>query len=162
MISHSSVKIAGATAIAADENVKEFCMDNFGRAPLVIVDWYGAEGSPTVKDVPWIFVYSAGAENDIGFVDSETFQVSVVCGAKDEGFEPSRRTLAERTTSQSGLVVNGIADKLEELRTLVEIAIENADVGATVQTITRSESSTVSYPLEWAKMVIDFYEAETL
>lgn len=161
MTNHAQIKADFATAIADSEEVRDYCVEHFGKPPLVIVDWFGANGSPGVKEAPFVFVYSAD-ENEIGFVDEETFNVHVVVGGCDDGTGPTREVRRDRTDEKSGLVVNGIASVLEGLRNIVESIAESGAAGAVPRTMTRVESSTADYPLEWAKLNIDFYEPQTL
>lgn len=161
MTNHADIKRAVAEAIRDSEEVRDFCVEHFGRGALVIVDWFGAQGVPGVKEAPFVFLYSA-AENDSGFVDEETFTVHVVVGGCGRTETPAREVGTERTAAQNGLVVNGISAELEELRGIVEEVVTSGAFGAVPRTFTRVESSTADWPLEWAKLNIDFFEPETI
>lgn len=161
MTSHSQIKLNLAQAIADDEAVVAYCVEKFGRAPLVIVDWFGAQGAPGVKEAPFVFVYSA-AENEAGFVSEETFSVHVVVGGSAGDRSPSKSFVRRRTNTSAGIVVNGVAAELEHLRGLVEAVVLSGGVGAVARTVTREESSTADWPLEWAELNIDFFEPETI
>lgn len=159
MIGHQQIKKAVATAIADSEEIAAYCVEHFGRAPLVIVDWYGQQVSPSEEQAPFIFLYSAN-ENESGFVDEETFDTHIVCAAVAD--EVKREIVRERTDTQSGLVINGIAEEVEGLRMLVEDCLRNGEFGATPRRFTREESSTLDLPLEWAKLNVEFFEPQTL
>ena len=73
IVTHASIKESVARAFAASEDVASFCVQNFGRPALVIVDWFGAEGAPSEREAPYIFLYSTG-ENTTCHVDEETFE----------------------------------------------------------------------------------------
>lgn len=161
MTNHSQIKLNIARAIRDDDEVRSWCISHFGRGALVIVDWFGSQGAPGVRESPFVFVYSA-AENDAGMVDEETFDVHVVVGGQSSASTPARREETARTSDANGLVVNGIAAELEELRNIVERVILGADVGAVPRTFTRVESSTSEWPLEWAKLNVSYFEPETL
>lgn len=161
MTNHSQIKIELAKLIRADEDVRAFCVSHFGRGAQVIVDWFGAEGAPGVKQSPFIFLYSAN-ENDTGFVDEETFDIHIVVGGAARADSPHRDTMHARDENQNGLIVNGIASELEELRGLVEAVVLAGGYGAQPRTLTREESSTADWPLEWAKLNVSLFEPETI
>lgn len=161
MTNHAQIKSNLARAICEDDAVRSFCVEHFGRGALVIVDWYGAQGVPGVKEAPFVFIYSAD-ENDAGFVDEETFAVHIVCAGVSSAAKPERSVDQQRTAEDNGLVVNGIAAEIEELRNLVESVINRGRLGAVARTFTRVESSTAEWPLEWAKLNVEFFEPETM
>ena len=163
MTGHEQIKSNIAHVLADSEAVRAFCVENFGRGALVIVNWFGSDGEPGETESPFIFIHSANGTNDAGFVDEETFSVEIVCGAVDESEEPTRRTEVERTATSNGLVTNGIAVKLEALRQIVEGVVKDAaSVGAVARTFTREESSTQDFPLEWVRLTVEFFEPQTL
>ena len=162
MTSHQSIKQGMATAISQSEAVRDFCVENFGRGALVIVDWYGSEGTPGEKESPFVFVASESDDNESGFVDEETFAVTVIVGACDASDEPRKLVDVERTATQNGLVLNGIGKSVEDFRSVVEGVIRGGAFGATVRTITRTEAATSDYPLEWAKIRVEFFEPQSM
>lgn len=161
MTNHAQIKSNLARAICEDDAVRDFCVEKFGRGALVIVDWYGAQGVPGVKEAPFVFIYSAD-ENDAGFVDEETFTVHVVCGGVSGSDKPERSVHESRTATTNGIVVNGISAEMEELRNLVEAVVVRGGLGAVARTFTRVESSTAEWPLEWAKLNVEFFEPSTM
>lgn len=159
MTKHSQIKQNLAKLIQESSAVRDFCVENFGRGALVIVDWYGAEGSPGERESPFVFLYSAN-ENDAGFVDEETFNIHIVCAARFNA--PTRAQDGGRTATANGLVVNGVGEKMEAFRAIVEDIVTAGGFGAVTKTITREESSTVDWPLEWAKLNVALFEPETI
>lgn len=162
MVTHSYIKAAIAQAVASSNEVKEFCVDHFGRGALVIVDWYGAEGEPGEEESPFVFVYSANNTDEGGFVDEETYTARIVVGSCDPNGEPTKDSTTGRTETSNGLVTNGIGALVEEFRNIVEGVVKSASCGAVARTYRREEVSTREYPLEWAALEVEFFEPQTL
>ena len=160
-ITPHSVRVAAARLIAADEGIAAYCAENFGRGLLVIVDRYGVDGLPGEKDAPYCWLYTDG-ENELGNVDAETFEFVVEVGAVDTALRPSYTEEAARTASANGLVLGGIAEKVERLRELVLAAITGGHVGACFNTASRYENSMSGFPLEFAALRMNFTYPETL
>jgi len=156
-----SVRVAAARLIAADAAVAAYCAEQFGRALLVIVDRYGVDGIPGEKDAPYAWLYTDG-DNELGNVDAETFEFVVEVGAVDDALRPSYNEEAARTASANGLVLGGIAEKVEHLRELVLAAILRGHVGACFNTAARTENSMSGFPLEFAAVRLNFTYPETL
>ncbi len=161
MTLHETIKRNVATAIANSDDVLAFCQTNFGRGCKVLVNIYGAQGWPGEEDAPFVFIYSDG-ENEIGNVDEETFEFAIVVGGADSSDSPTVETTMERGESSNGLVVRGIADKVEALRNIVEAIVKEGNFGAIYNTATRTESDALDYPLEWAQLRVSFYEPQSL
>lgn len=162
MRTHAEIKAAVARALADSEDIRSYCVREFGRGALVIVDWYGAEGAPGEAETPYIFLYSTG-ENTTGHVGEETFEFSVEIGAVANGINaPVREEEVQRTAEANGLTLNGCAAKIEALRSIIIGIIKTGVFGAALRTVTISESSTLSYPLEWASIRCEFFEPETI
>lgn len=155
------VRVAAARLVAADEAIAAYCAQNFGRGLLVIVDRYGVDGIPGEKDAPYAWLYTDG-ENELGNVDAETFEFVVEVGAVDTALRPSYTEEAARTASANGLVLGGIAEKVERLRELVLAAITRGHVGACFNTAARTENSMSGFPLEFAALRMNFTYPETL
>ena len=153
IVTHASIKESVARAFASSKDVASFCVQNFGQPALVIVDWFGAEGAPSEREAPYIFLYSTG-ENMTGHVDEETFEFYIEIGAVASA-RPVR-------TSQNGLVVNGCAAIMEELRAILVGILKDGAFGASLRSVTFAESSTMSYPLEWSSIRCEFFEPETI
>lgn len=160
MTTHAQIKINAADAIAQSEDVRAFCVEHFGRGALVIVDWYGAEGAPGVKESPYVFLYSSG-ESETGHVDEETFEFSIEIGGVASR-HPSREAQGVRTESANGLVVNGCAALLEELRGIIVDILKSGAFGASLRSVAFDESSTVGFPLEWCAIRCTFFEPEAI
>ena len=156
-----TVRVNAARLVAADETIAAYCAENFGRGLLVIVDRYGVDGIPGEKDAPYAWLYTDG-ENDLGNVDAETFEFVVEVGAVDNSLRPSYTEEAARTAGANGLVLGGIAEKVERLRELVLAAITRGHVGACFNTASRSENSMSGFPLEFAALRMNFTYPETL
>ena len=156
-----TVRVNAARLVAADETIAAYCAQNFGRGLLVIVDRYGLEGIPGERDAPYAWLYTDG-ENDLGNVDAETFEFVVEVGAVENALRPSHTEEAARTASANGLVLGGIAEKVERLRELVLAAITRGHVGACFNTAARTENSMSGFPLEFAALRMNFTYPETL
>ena len=161
MIGHEYIKQQVAFAIANSAETKDFCIREFGRGLQVIVNAYGAKGWPGEEESPFVFLFSDG-ENESGNVDEETFEIVCVVGAASATDGTDCVTEAVRTDEQNGLVINGMAEKIEVLRGIVEDIVRAGDFGAVFDTATRTESSVLDWPLEWAMLRLSFYEPETL
>ena len=156
-----SVRVAAARLIAADATIAAYCAQNFGCGLLVIVDRYGVDGMPGEKDAPYAWIYTDG-ENDLGNVDMETFEFVVEVGAVDTAVRPCYTVDSARTARANGLVLGGIAAKVEGLRELVFAAITGGHVGACFNTASRSANSMSGFPLEFAALRMNFTYPETL
>lgn len=152
---HAEVKRALARAVADDTRVRDFCIEHFGRGALVIVDWYGAEGAPGENEAPYIFIYSTG-ENSGGAVDEKTLDIMIECGGICSNI-PSRERVVERTATANGLAINGCAFELEQLREIVIDIARGVDVGMAYRSVSYTESSTASFPLEWAESRLTYF-----
>ena len=159
-VTHAQIKRNVAEAFAASEEVRAFCVEHFGRGALVIVDWFGSDGAPGVNQAPYILLYSTG-DNQTGHVDEETFEFSIEIGGVASRF-PSREEQDTRTATANGLVVNGCAALLEELRGILVGILKSGGFGASLRSVTFDESSTVSFPLEWCSISCEFFEPETI
>ena len=95
-------------------------------------------------------------------MDAETFEFVVEVGAVDTALRPSYTEEAARTASANGLVLGGIAEKVERLRELVLAAITGGHVGACFNTASRTENSMSGFPLEFAALRMNFTYPETL
>lgn len=160
MSPHETIKLNVAEAIANSEAVREFCVEHFGRGLAVIVNSFGAEGSPGEREAPFCWIYSDGT-NEIGFVDEQTFEFVIVVGALDDQAAPTRRVYAARTATANGIQVNGIAGEVEALRELVYAVVNQCGPGAILRTATRTEAGVADYPLEWAELRLSYFEPET-
>lgn len=160
-ITPHTVRVAAARLIAADASIAAYCAQNFGRGLLVIVDRYGVDGIPGEKDAPYAWLYTDG-ENELGNVGAETFEFVVEVGAVENALRPSYTEEAARTASANGLVLGGIAEKVERLRELVLAAITRGHVGACFNTAARTENSMSGFPLEFAAIRMNFIYPETL
>ena len=160
-ISHEQIKLNVAQAIAEDADIRAYCVENFGRPLQIIVNRYGAEGFPGEAEAPFAFLYSDG-ENELGAVDEETFDFCIVVGAVDASDSPTKNAVMVRSDSSSGLVVCGIADKVEHVREQIADIVRRSVHGACFRTAMRSESNLCDYPLEWAKLRVNYFEPETL
>ena len=156
-----TVRVAAARLIQADASIATYCAENFGRGLLVIVDRYGVDGVPGEKDAPYAWIYTDG-ENEHGNVDAETFEFVVEVGAVTNSIRPSYTVEAARTSGANGLVLGGIAEKVEHLRELVFAAIVRGHVGACFNTASRTENSMSGFPLEFAALRMNFTYPETL
>ena len=116
------VRVAAARLVAADETIAAYCAENFGRGLLVIVDRYGVDGLPGEKDAPYCWLYTDG-DNELGNVDADTFEFVVEVGAVDDAIRPSYTEEAARTAAANGLVLGGIAEKVERLRELATVKV---------------------------------------
>ena len=161
MIGHEYIKQQVAFAIANSTEIRDFCIREFGRGLQVIVNAYGAKGWPGEEESPFAFLYSDG-ENESGNVAEETFEIVCVIGAASATDGTDCVTEAPRTNEQNGLVINGMAEKIEALRGIVEEIVRAGDFGAVLDTTTRTESAVLDWPLEWATLRLGFYEPETL
>lgn len=161
MTGHETIKRNVATAIANSAEVLAYCQEHFGRGCKVMVNVYGAEGWPNEADAPFVFIYSDG-ENEIGNVDEETFEFVIVVAGADNSDSPTVVAELERSETANGLVVRGIADKVEGLRNLVETIVSDGCFGAVYNTATRTESDALDYPLEWAQLRVSFFEPQSL
>ena len=160
-ITPHSVRVAAARLVAASEAIALYCRENFGRALLVCVDRYGVDGVPGEADAPYAWLYTDG-ENELGNVSAESFEFVVEVGAVDDSLRPSYNQEAARTASANGLVLGGIAEKVERLRELVLDAITSGHVGACFNTAARSENSMSGFPLEYAALRLNYSYPETL
>jgi len=156
-----SVRVAAARLVAANEAIAAYCAENFGRGLQVIVDRYGLEGAPGEDDAPYAWIYTDG-ENELGNVDANTFEFVVEVGAVNPAIRPSHTVEAQRTGTANGLVLGGIAAKVEALRELVFRAIAGGHVGAMFNTASRIEDSVSGFPLEFAALRMNFIFPETL
>jgi hypothetical protein len=158
---HEEIKLAVATALARNEQIKNFSLENFGATPLVVVNRYGAEGFPGEDEAPFIFIYSDG-ENESGDVDEETFDFCIVFGAVDPSRTPRTKVLIPRSADASGLVVSGMAEEVERVREMIFQVAAQSIHGAIFRSATRTESNMSDYPLEWAKLRVSYAEPDTL
>jgi hypothetical protein len=153
--------VAAARLVAANEAIAVYCAENFGRGLQVIVDRYGLEGVPGENDAPYAWIYTDG-ENELGNVDAESFEFVVEVGAVNPAIRPSYTVERERAAAANGLVLGGIAAKVEELRELVFAAIAGGAVGACFNTASRTEDSVSGFPLEYAALRMNFTYPATL
>ena len=160
MSPHETIKLNVARAIANDTTIRDYCIQHFGRGLSVIVNVYGSEGYPGENEAPFCWLYSDGL-NESGFVDEETFEF-VIVGAVDPSPAPKRVAYQERTATQNGLQVNGIAAEVEALRELIYNLIDGGSYGAIFRTATRAEADVADWPLEWANLRLSFFEPETI
>ena len=156
-----SVRVAAARLVARNEAIAAYCAQNFGRCLQVIVDRYGLDGAPGEADAPYAWIYTDG-ENELGNVDSESFEFVVEVGAVNPALRPSYTVEVERTSGANGLVLGGIAEKVETLRELVFRAIAGGAVGACFNTASRTEDSVTGFPLEHAALRMNFTYPATL
>lgn len=156
-----SVRVAAARLVAANAAIAAYCAENFGRGLQVIVDRYGVEGLPGEDDAPYAWIYADG-ENELGNVDAESFEFVVEVGAVNPAIRPSHTVEAARSASANGLVLGGIAAKVEALRELVFRAIAGGHVGAMFNTASRTEDSVSAFPLEYAALRMNYTYPETL
>jgi len=161
MSPHETIKLNVATAIRDSVEIRDYCIQHFGRGLQVIVNRYGDEGYPGEEEAPFAFLYSDG-ENESGAVDENTFDFVVVVGGVDAGSSPRKAVSGVRSDSANGMVVSGIAAEVEELREKVIEILKASTYGACFRTVVRSESNLNDYPLEWAKCRASFFEPETL
>lgn len=161
MSPHETIKLNVATAIANSTEIRDWCIQHFGRGLSVIVNVYGAEGHPGEKEAPFCWLYSDGA-NESGFVDEQTFEFVAVVGAVDPSPIPKRNVVAERTATANGLQVNGIAAEVETLREMIYQVADGCAPGAILRTVTRTEADVADYPLEWAELRFSYFEPENI
>lgn len=161
MTLHETVKLNVATAIADSAEIRDYFVRNLGGVPKVLVNRYGEKGFPGEAEAPFVFIYSDG-ENEAGDVDEETFEFCILVGAVDSCESPRRTVVRVQSDSQSGLVVEGIADLVEHVRELIVGILRQSNHGAIFRSVTKKESSLNDYPLEWAEMRCSCYEPNTL
>ncbi len=159
---HETLKENLATAIADDTALVQYFVDTFGAAPLIIVNRYGAAGYPGENEAPFVWIFSEDAENDAGDVDEETFAVGVVVGACERNDSPRKFIKRLRTGEAAGLEIYGNLDKIEVAREKILAIARSSSHGAIFRTATRTESNLLEYPLEWAKLRLEYLEPETL
>lgn len=160
-ISHEQIKLNVATEIADNAEIRDYFVEHLGGVPKVLVNRYGEKGFPGEAEAPFVFVYSDG-ENQAGDVDEETFEFCIVVGAVDPSESPRRTVVRVLSNAQSGLVVEGIADRVEHVRELILGILRKSNHGAIFRFVTKKESSLNDYPLEWAEMRCSYYEPNTL
>lgn len=156
-----AVRVAAARAVSGSSAIATYCAEHFGRALLVIVDRYGVDGAPGERDAPYCWLYSDG-DNELGNVESESFEFVVEVGAISSSLRPSYTQEAERTASANGLVLGGISAYVETLRDMVIDVIANTGVGACFNSASRAENSMSGFPLEFAAARMNFTYPTTL
>lgn len=161
MISHETIKKRVAKAVYESAAVKAFCIEKFGKPLNVIVNRYGDEGYPGEKDAPFAFFFSDG-ENESGAVEENTFEFVCVCGAVEPAEAPRYEERVERTETENGFEISGMAADVEELREMIYEICRGGNFGAIFRSAERTESNMADYPLEWAKMRLAYYEPETI
>lgn len=162
MISHRRIMKNIGEAVRSSENVRRYCVDNFGRGLDVHVGAY-PDGIPGVEDSPFLWIQPKDESEDVK--TDETFTVRLVVGGAVKGPEGEsviENVLAVRTAESNGLTVNGGNEIVEDLRDLVLEVVRGAKVGAIVAKIRRDENDISHFPLEWANVYIDYFEPEAL
>ena len=159
-ITPHSVRVAAARLVAANEAIAAYCAEHFGRALQVFVDCYGID-PPGEMDAPYAWFYVDG-ENELGNVDTNTFEFVVEVGAVCGTLRPGYVEEADRTATRNGLWIGGISGDVEELRELVYQTIAGGAVGAMFNSASRAENSVSGYPLEYAALRMNFTFPETL
>lgn len=163
-IKHSDVRYSMANSIWLSDAVRDWCASNYGRGCSVILEAFGIEGAPTVKDAPFIFIYSDGENETAGLIAQATFEVVVVAGVKSKAALGSldEETIAPRSATDNGLKVRrGVADA-EKLLGLALMAVDESACGAVVQSYSVTSEGMVEHPLHWARARVAFMDALTM
>ena len=162
MTAHRQILNALATAIAGSADVRDYCVQNFGRGLAVHVGAYGA-AVPGERDAP--FCWLTPKEENEATKEDDLFTVRVVVGGLVEGPDGEKvieNVVTPRTATENGLTLNGGNAIVESLRDLVMTVARNAHAGAIVNRIRRTESDIAHHPLEWSTMYIEYLEPDGL
>lgn len=162
MTAHRKIINTLATKIAASDEVRNFCIANFGRGLAVHVGAYAA-ALPGEKDAP--FCWLTPREENEATKEDDLFTVRVVVGGLVKGSGGEKvitNTITERTATQNGLTLNGGNATVEELRDLIMLIARDANAGAIVNRIRREENDIAHFPLEWATMYVEYLEPDAL
>ena len=162
MTAHRKIMNNLATAIAASEDVRDYCIEQFGRGLAVHVGAY-AQAVPSEKDAP--FCWLTPKEENEATKEDDIFTVRIVVGGlvKGEGGEKViTNVVTARTATANGLTLNGGNAIVEDLRDKIIVLARNANAGAIVNRIRREESDIAHFPLEWATFYVDYLEMDSL
>lgn len=162
MTAHRQIINNLATAIAASEDVRAFCVAHFGRGLAVHVGAYAA-AVPDEKEAP--FCWLTPKDENEATKDDDLFTVRIVVGGLVKGAGGEKvinNVIIERTDNANGLTLNGGNAIVEELRDLILVVARNAHAGAIVNRIRREENDIAHFPLEWASMYIEYLEPDSL
>lgn len=163
MTSHRQIMVNMATAVMNDADVRDYCIEHFGRGLQVCVGAYPS-GIPSEDDSPFLWIYANG-ENESVNVDAETFSAEMVVGGcvRSENDEQMIVTeVAPRTATDNGLIVNGGNKVIEDLRDLILEVVRGAANGAIVSRFRRVENDISHFPLEWASVIVEFNDFQSL
>ena len=159
---HEQLKQNLAAALADETALVAYVRETFGKTPLIIVNRYGAQGFPGEEEAPFIWIFSEDAENEAGDVDEEAFTVGVVFGAVDGGPCARKVVSRRRTDEAAGIETYGVMAEVEAVREMIFDVVRRSTHGAIFRSATRTEANLLDYPLEWAKLRIDYAEPDTL
>ena len=162
MTAHRQIMNNVATAIAANEAVRDFCVANFGRGLDVHVGAYAA-AQPGEKDAPFCWIMPQDENEATKEVD--LFTMCIIIGGLVKGPSGEKvitNVVVPRTETANGLTLNGGNAIVEELRDIILVLVRNANAGAIVNRIRREENDISHFPLEWARMYIEYIEPDTL
>ena len=163
MVTHRSILIAAAKAVADDETLLAFSCEHFGRGLAVHVGAYAMD-IPGEDEAPFVWIRSAEGDHESVKAD-ETFTLAVSVGAcmtGEDGEKKLAETIRERTGTANGLTVNGGNLVTEELRDRVLAVIRAAQVGAIPDRVRVTADDLSHFPLEWAEGEVDYIEFESL
>lgn len=148
-----------ATALANDDELVEWCVDNFGRPPLIRKQENPANPLDS-EAAPWICLLSwTGAEMG-EVVASNSCSVNVTVGISDaaaadvESMSSAVRVLQERTDEAAGIEEVGDAELAETFLTLVVASIIKSSAGALIETAGAESDGWSQYPLQIASAVL--------
>ena len=163
MISHRQILVNLATAIKDSAAVAAYCIEHFGRGLAINVGAY-ASGIPNENASPFLWIHAADEENE-SVASDETFTVRLVVAGCVRGADGERyieNTVAERTATANGLVVNGGNKVVEDLRDILIGIVRDCGAGAFPVKIRREENDISHAPLEWAVIYVEYNEPEAL
>lgn len=163
MTAHRQILNNVATAIAASEDVRDFCISHFGRGLAVHVGAYAA-AVPSEKDSPFCWLMPMDDENE-ATKDDDLYTVRIVVGGIVKGAGGEKvinNVVIERTATANGLTLNGGNAIVEELRDMILVLVRNAKAGAIVNRIRRQEQDIEHHPLSWAVMQVEYLEPDSL
>lgn len=162
MTAHRKIMNNLATAIAASQDVRDFCIANFGRGLDVHVGAY-AQCVPNEKDSP--FCWLTPKEENEAVKEDDLFTVRVVVGGCVKGSKGEKvitNVITPRTDTANGLTLNGGNEVVENLRDLILVLARNTQSGAIVNRIRREENDIAHFPLEWCVFYMEYLEPDSL
>lgn len=163
MRTHRQIMVAMGEAVRDSEEVRAFCVDNFGRGLAVHICAYAA-AIPGEGDAPFLWLYPEPIEDELKNAD-KTFAVHCIIGCCVKGESGEKKiveTVTERTATANGLTISGAGDTVDALRELCIAAIRAKKCGAIQTRIAQTEADISHLPLEWAEFLFEFTEFEAL